>query len=53
MAISIPNLDKIQKQDPKLGEAFSNIRKYINFNVAPAQGNRTPPPPINAINVKG
>jgi hypothetical protein len=45
MAITIPNLDRIQKDWPKLGEAISKLRDYINTNVTPVPGNRKPPPP--------
>lgn len=48
MALTIPNLDRVQKADPKLGEALQKIQKYTNTNVTPAPGNRVPPPPVNS-----
>jgi len=48
MALTIPNLDRTQKTDPKLGEALKKIEQYTNNNVTPAPGNRVSPPPINA-----
>ena len=53
MAVTIPNLDKIQKVDPKLGEAISSIRQYVNLNTTQAPGNRTPPPPFTPANIRG
>ena len=52
MAFTIPNLDKLQKQDPKLGEALQKIQNVTNLNVAPAAGNRVPKPPIDATSIK-
>ncbi len=42
--ISIPNLDAITKSDVKTGEALAKVQTYINANVAPAAGNKTPAP---------
>ena len=50
MALNIPNLDRIQKENPKLGESLKKIQDYANQNVTPAAGNRTPRPPVNATN---
>jgi hypothetical protein len=53
MAITIPNLDRIQKLDPKAGEALQKVQNYLKLNVSPAAGNRTPAPPVDATSVKG
>lgn len=55
MAVTVPNLDKIQKADPKLGEAVAKLRNYLNLNVTQAPGNRTPAPPsvFNPTQIKG
>lgn len=37
--LNIPNLDKIIKASPKLGEALQKIHDYINTNTTPAAGN--------------
>lgn len=37
--LNIPNLDKIIKESPKLGEALQKIHDYVNANTAPAAGN--------------
>ena len=50
MAITIPNLDRIQKEDPKLGEALSKVRDYVNTNVTPAAGNKKAAPPATVPN---
>lgn len=44
MALTIPNLDKIIKQDPKLGEALTKVQVYENQNVPVVPGNRRQPP---------
>jgi hypothetical protein len=44
MAITIPNLDRIQKQAPPLGEALQKIQVYVNNNVSPATGNKVTAP---------
>lgn len=44
MALKIPNLDEIQKRDPKLGEALKKQQDYVNANVAPVAGNKVQPP---------
>jgi hypothetical protein len=53
MAFTIPNLDRIQKADPKLGEALAKLQNYSNLNVTPAAGNRSPNPPFNPTQVRG
>lgn len=53
MAVTVPNLDRIQKADPKLGEAVASISKYINLNVTEQPGNRTPVPPFNPSRIRG
>ena len=52
MALTVPNLDRVQKVDPKLGEAVQRIQRYANLNITPAVGNRVPAPPINATSIK-
>ena len=47
MALVVPNLDRIQKEYPKLGEALLKLQTYTNQNVTPAAGNRLPTPPFN------
>jgi hypothetical protein len=49
VAFTVPNLDKIQKDDPKLGEALQKIQKTINQNTNQAPGNRQAPP-IGIVN---
>ena len=44
MALNIPNLDKEQKTDPKLGEGLQKIQTYVNANTTVAAGNKIPPP---------
>jgi hypothetical protein len=44
MALIVPNLDRISKESPKLGEALKKVQDYTNTNVTPVAGNRTPPP---------
>ena len=46
MALNIPNLDKISKTDPKLGEALQSIKTAINQSVTPVPGNRKSVPKI-------
>jgi hypothetical protein len=53
MALTLPNLDRVQKSDPKLGEALQKIQNYANLNIKPAAGNRIAKPPIDATAVKG
>lgn len=53
MALTIPNLDKIQKADPKLGEALKRVQNYVDLNVTPAGGNRKAPPPFTPGNIRG
>lgn len=50
MALNIPNLDRITKDDPKLGEALVKTQQYVNQNVVLVPGNRVPKPPVNATN---
>lgn len=52
MALTVPNLDRIQKVDPKLGEAVQSIRRYVNQVTKPTTGNLRPIPPVNATAVK-
>ncbi len=52
MAFTIPNLDRVQKADPKLGESLQKIQKYVNQNVAQTPGNRVPKPPIDPTTTK-
>lgn len=52
MALTIPNLDRVQKADPKLGEALQKVQKYINQNTTPATGNRKPKPPIDPTTIR-
>lgn len=52
MAVTIPNLDRIAKWNPKFGEAFQKLQNYVNQNVTPTQGNRVPAPPISATNIR-
>jgi hypothetical protein len=52
MALTVPNLDRTQKADPKLGEAIQRIQKYVNLNTSQAPGNRVPKPPIDSTSVK-
>ena len=40
MALTVPNLDRISKENPKLGEALRTIEVFTNINVVPAPGNR-------------
>ncbi len=47
MALTIPNLTDITKQDVKLGEALKRIQEFTNTNVTPVTGNRIPSPPTN------
>jgi hypothetical protein len=44
VALTIPNLDKIMKVDPKLGEALQKIQSYTNLNVTPVPGNKKQAP---------
>ena len=53
MAVTLPNLDRIQKLDPKLGEALKQVQTYVNENVTPVTGNRTPKPPIDPTVIRG
>lgn len=53
MPLNLPNLDRIAKENPKLGEALKKVQDYTNINVTPAAGNRIPPPPTNPGNPQG
>lgn len=44
MALNIPNLDRISKENPKLGEALLRVQNFTNTNLTPAAGNNVPPP---------
>jgi hypothetical protein len=44
LAVILPNLDRIAKADPKLGEALKKAQDYLNSNVALVPGNRVQPP---------
>ena len=47
MALTIPNLDRVTKDDPLTGEALVKVQQYVNQNVTPVAGNKVPPPPTN------
>jgi hypothetical protein len=49
LALNLPNLDRVVKVEPKLGELLKRIQDYTNQNVATAPGNKVPKPPINAV----
>lgn len=49
MALNLPNLDRITKVDPKLGETLKRVQDYTNENVTPVAGNKVPKPPVNAV----
>lgn len=53
MALTIPNVDRLSKDNPKLGEALKKVQDYTNQNVTPAGGNRIAPPPTNPANPQG
>jgi hypothetical protein len=53
MALSVPNLDRLEKENPKLAETIRKIQNYINANVTPVAGNRVNPPPTNPVNPPG
>ena len=53
MALTIPNLDKIQKLDPKLGEGLKKVQDYTNQNVTSVAGNKATPPPKALVNPTG
>lgn len=44
MSLTVPNLDRIAKESPKLGEAIQKVQQYANQNVTPVSGNRLSPP---------
>lgn len=54
MAIVIPNVDRIQKENAPLGEALQAEQSYINKNVTQAAGNKVAPPSfVNAAQKQG
>jgi hypothetical protein len=53
MALQIPNLDRISKDNPRLAEALLKIQQYTNSNVSPVAGNKLMPPPISSIRIPG
>jgi hypothetical protein len=53
MSLNIPNIDRISKDDPKLGEALAKVQTYTNANVSQTAGNRVAPPPTNPGNPQG
>lgn len=50
MAITIPSLDRISKENPELAEALKKVQDYTNQNVVPIAGNRQAPPFTNPAN---
>lgn len=50
MALNLPSIDRITKENPKLGEALVKAQQYVNQNVALIAGNRLPKPPVDATN---
>lgn len=44
MSLIIPNVDRISKESPKLGEALLKIQQFTNQNVSPTVGNKVAPP---------
>lgn len=52
MALQIPNQDRLTKENPKLGEALRKVEIYVNQNVPPIAGNRTPKPPVDPTFVR-
>lgn len=53
MALIVPNLDRLTKESPKMGEALKRIQTYVNLNTTVAPGNRLSPPPIIATRIPG
>ena len=52
--LNIPNLDRITKANPHLGEALQKMQAYVNANTTPAAGNNQPAPTfINPTQVQG
>ncbi len=46
MAFTHKNLDRILKDQPKLGETLKELQDYVNANLTPAAGNRVQPPAL-------
>lgn len=46
MALTLPGLDKITKETPRVGEALTKAQTYINANTPAPKGNRLPAPPF-------
>ena len=53
MSFSIPNLDKISKDNPYAGEALQKVQKYVNENTTQAAGNKQAAPPKSISNPSG
>jgi hypothetical protein len=53
MAVTLPNLDRVQKVDPRLGEALQKAQNYMKLNITPVAGNRVAKPPIDPTPVRG
>jgi hypothetical protein len=53
VALTVPNLDRIAKDNPKLGELAKKVQDYVNANVTPVAGNRVPAPPIDPTRPPG
>lgn len=51
--LAVPNLDRIQIETPKLGEAVQAIQKYVNLATTAPTGNRLAPPPKGLVNPSG
>lgn len=51
--VNVPNLDRITRESPHLGEAIKKLQDYVTQNVTPVTGNRVAAPPINAIRSLG
>jgi hypothetical protein len=44
VALIIPNIDRISKDNPRLGEALLKVQQYTNQNVPAVAGNAVSPP---------
>jgi hypothetical protein len=44
LALKVPNIQDIEKRDPKTGEALKKIEAFVNLNVTPAAGNKVAAP---------
>lgn len=51
--LNVPNLDRLTREDPHLGEALKKLQDYVTQNVTPVTGNRVAVPPINATRSLG